>query len=167
MSESDASEENLDDPVTEDIEQNMDENIEDNTEVKKTVIPRRPKLDSTRIFENANGIERVVRDFPKLNFPAGNSAVANLDILMTNFQVWASQLYPFGLNIQDFARSVETELQPESKRRKIFELRARYLKEQGAFGEQQPSEEELAAARAEANRQKALEKRRLREQGIN
>ena len=164
MSDSESSEINA-----EENEQNdaAGENIEETADVKKTVIPRRPKLDSTRIFENSNGIERVFRDFPRLNFPAGNSAVSNLDILMNNFQVWASQLYPFGLNIQDFARSVETELQPEAKRRKIYELRSRYLKDQGAFGETVPTEDELAVARAEANRQKALEKRRLREEGIN
>jgi Replication Fork Protection Component Swi3 len=133
-------------------------------EPKKPVIPRKPKLDSARVLDTPNGIERVVRDFPMIKFSDKNSSLGNLDILMTNFQVWAAQLYPYGLNIHDFATRVENELQPDTKRRKIYELRARYLKESGIFGPVPPTVEELAAARAEENRLKALERRRLKEQ---
>jgi len=137
---------------------------ESQAEPKKQAIPRRPKLDAERILDTPNGIERLVRDFPEISFSDKSNPLMNLDLLMTKLTVWASELYPYGLNLQDFARATETALQHDTKRRKIYELRARYLKEQGVFG---ATDEDLAAARCEANRLKALERRRQKEQGAN
>ena len=164
------------------VERAEGEPTDDGTEPPKQSVPRRPKLDADRILDNPQGIIRVFEDFPKIQFRAG-AEVANLDMLMQSFGVWASRLYPYGLNMQDFARTCENELYPERHRRRIFDFRVKYVEKKGQATSdpnvpdpsghvdmrmETPDPEgadRLAelAARMEQNRRRALEKRRQRE----
>lgn len=160
--------------VGEELDNKKDENAAEGEAIKR-IIPRRPKLDAERILDNPIGIQRVMEDFPKIQFKQNNE-VGNLDLLISHFNIWASKLYPYGQNLLDFARTCESELYPERHRRRVFDLRVKYMRDRGAFGgetsegmdvEKDSPEaaeaERFLAEKMEQNRIKALERRRLRE----
>mmetsp|Transcript_10587 Transcript_10587/g.9015 ORF Transcript_10587/g.9015 Transcript_10587/m.9015 type:complete len:164 (+) Transcript_10587:56-547(+) len=143
-----------------------------------------------------------MQDFEK-SFKITGDTIRDLDTVILNYGAWAGRLYPYGMPLADFARTCETELYPEIKRRRIYDFRLDYVTRKGRFGpvkeedgkatgseagassscpaekeetrpattsdESSPSKAsklspEEMRLRMEANRLKALEKRRLKEQ---
>ena len=79
--------------------------------------------------------------------------------VIQEYQKWAAELFPTGLNILDFARTTENELSGESKREALLNYRVEHLRREGVF---KTKEEEERLKKAEENRAKAIEKRRLK-----
>lgn len=65
------------------------------------------------------------------------------------------------MNILDFARSVESALAGEAMRQHLLNYRVDHLRREGVL---EISEEEMRKQKAEINRQRALAKRRQREE---
>ena len=143
-------------------------------EPKRVTVPRRPKLDADRVLDNRNGVSRLVEEMRKLKFRGKGHEVADLDTFIHGFEEWARVLYPYGQNILDFARTVETELAPQKVRSRLLDYRQDYVKElskrpaepsqadQGSEGPEAITQEELMRKKDE-NRRKALEKLKQKE----
>ena len=80
--------------------------------------------------------------------------------VMMEYQKWAADLFPTGLNILDFARTTENELSGEAKKQALLNYRVEHLRREGVF---RTKEEDERLKKAEENRLKAMEKRRLKQ----
>lgn len=76
---------------------------------------------------------------------------------MRHYHKWANELFP-GLSLEDFATIAETELQSEEARKELVNYRVEHLRREGVF---RTKEEDDRLTRAEENRQRAIEKRKL------
>ena len=80
--------------------------------------------------------------------------------MIQHYQKWANDLYPY-LPFVDFARTAENELSNDSRKSALLQYRVQHLRREGVFKTEEEKERER---RADENRQKALEKRRQREE---
>ncbi|KAF4669638.1 hypothetical protein FOZ61_003565 [Perkinsus olseni] len=121
-------------------EQNMeeagDEGNQDPTPAAappKRKVNRRPKLTADRLLDDEHGLKCIMQDFEKSITFTGDT-IRDLDTVILNYGAWAGRLYPYGMPLADFARTCETELYPEIKRRRIYDFRLDYVRRKGRFG---------------------------------
>ncbi|KAF4700057.1 hypothetical protein FOZ63_028723 [Perkinsus olseni] len=99
----------------------------------KRKVNRRPKLTADRLLDDEHGLKCVMQDFEKSITFTGDT-IRDLDTVILNYGAWAGRLYPYGMPLADFARTCETELYPEIKRRRIYDFRLDYVRRKGRFG---------------------------------
>jgi hypothetical protein len=111
-----------------------------------------------------------VDDFRRVSFQGKGHEVSDLDLLISTFEKWAQALYPYGQNILDFSRTVETELGRPQVRSRLMDYRQDYIRtivqapaEQPAPAPQPVETQEELMRKKEENRRLALEKLRQRQ----
>eukprot|EP00933_Yihiella_yeosuensis_P017502 TRINITY_DN1459_c0_g1_i1.p1 TRINITY_DN1459_c0_g1~~TRINITY_DN1459_c0_g1_i1.p1 ORF type:complete len:400 (-),score=154.69 TRINITY_DN1459_c0_g1_i1:461-1579(-) len=154
---------------------------------------KKPKLTHELFFDDERGLRKVIRDFPKLRFKGKGHEFSDLQVLIGSYKRWFKELYPFEDNMEDLVWKSRAVLQEKVQekgghgfvsdpREQLHMLRLEY-KRAGGGGTKAAAENAAAAkatpkrvvpqltelsddvrARIEANRQKALELKKKRQQ---
>lgn len=146
---------------------------------------KRPKLTHARLFDDEDGLKRVVRDFPKIRFKGKGHEFDDLKFMMGHYHKWVNDFHPYEKCMEDFVIAARVVLSSKQKsedgfysdpREKLHHFRADY-KSAGGVGTvgarvaaRKLKEASKPAApvvlseevrqRIEANRQRALELQR-------
>lgn len=137
---------------------------------------KQKKMTHSLFFEDDRGLKKMLRTFPKIKFRGKGREYEDLCLLVSHYKRWFQELYPERQEmIEDIvwkARHVLDEKEKEDdgtisdprERLHAFRFQYKNSKEEEEPAKGAPLSEE-ARARIEANRQKALEKKRQREAG--
>jgi len=141
--------------------------------VAPTRASKREKLSHDHFFENANGLDKVMRTFHKIKFRGKGHEFEDLRVLLQSYDKWQRELYSVGEPLEDFALAARNLLSENTKNdegmisnphSRLHESRFEYKKWEAVEARKKnpPVLTEEMRQRIEANRLKALEMKRKR-----
>mmetsp|Transcript_3515 Transcript_3515/g.8241 ORF Transcript_3515/g.8241 Transcript_3515/m.8241 type:complete len:398 (-) Transcript_3515:187-1380(-) len=148
-----------------------------------SVVKKRPKLTHSHFFDDDRGFKKVLETFPKIKLRGKGHEFDDAALLLRHYEKWFQDLFPHGDNLEDLVWTTRNLLQNKERdeegnvsdpREKLHLLRFKYKQGTSSTGNRTPGSAgecggpqltDTMKRRIEANRQRALDLKRRREEG--
>jgi len=137
---------------------------------------KRAKLTHSTFFDDDRGLNKVLKTFPKIKFHGKGREYEDVSLLLAHYSKWFQELHPFGDHFEDLVLKARQVLEDKEKeddgtisdpreRLHVFRLQYKSSAGQGAKKDAGSILSDEQRAKIEANRKRAMERKRLREGG--